>query len=525
MEENPDHRHYTFTTEDDSHDLDEKVEIDLDGKNLQVKQWTEFKKPWSIERIKADVNSFLEHFVTNLCLAILIVSSILLLILEFTLPAGPQLQSAKDLSHIITWIFVVELSLRYWTAPNKRIFFSNYWIDILSVLPVLRVFRAFRILRLLRMLRLIRAMVILTRRRARFSQGLERNLGNAWGLFLTAFVLVLAGAMTLVAVEFDSTEPIPFDILLKRFWTATFLFISGEIVGEVPDTPAGYLTAAVISIAGLVAFAVMVGTISASMSAYFKNKMDAKDVNLEDLDNHIIICGWDSLGGKILNELEAVRELWRRGVVVITETDMDVAREAGIRDTSRFFQLNEDFTKFEVLEQAGARKAQRAIVLADKADRLNEQDRDARTVLAALTLEKLNPEIYTCAELLSKNNSTHLKVAGVEEVVSRTEIAAGLFALSAINNGINFVISDIFTHYEGSYLKKVPVPVEFVGHKFIDVFTCLKKDFDAIVVGIDMVEEDGTLHQHVNPPWDHPLKKEEKLTLILKKDSPLCAVG
>ena len=66
-------------------------------------------------------------------------------------------------------------------------------------------------------------------------------------------------------------------------------------------------------------------------------------------------------------------------------------KEAEVKNSSSLFNVRDDYTKFEVLEKVKADRASRALVIADSSNKeLSEQDRDARTVLAALTLEKIN---------------------------------------------------------------------------------------------------------------------------------------
>ena len=474
----------------------------------------------SYGKVRTNVLSFVEGSAFNLIIALLILFNVTLLFAELLLPVGVLREKIGSINDIITLVFVVELSVRYFVAPNKRIFFANYWIDILSVLPALRVFRGFRVLRLFRLLRLTRVIIVLLNRSGWFSRSIQHQFGSFLVLFITMLMLILCGSLAMLSLE--KAGMVSFDDFITSIWSATFLFISGEVVAPLPDTQGGKLVAVLISLSGLVIFAIMVGTISASMTAFFQKRMDPKDLDIKDLRNHLIICGWESMGGMILSELEAVPDIWNKGVVVIAETDMNLAQEAKLKNARRFFHIKEDFTKIDILESAGAKYAKTAIVLADKGDNLREQDRDARTVLAALTLEKINPEIFTCAELLNGKNATHLKIAGVEEVISRVALTAGLFASSAVNQGITKVVSDIMTHYEGNYMKKIVVPSELRGKTFFEAFQYFKKDFDATVLAVDTIEGDKGYQQHVNPPKDQILSETDRLVLVLKRESELC---
>ena len=57
------------------------------------------------------------------------------------------------------------------------------------------------------------------------------------------------------------------------------------------------------------------------------------------------------------------------------------------------------------------------ILLRDEVVPRSEQDRDARTVLAALTAERMTDGLYTVAELHDAESREILEMAGVEEIV------------------------------------------------------------------------------------------------------------
>jgi voltage-gated potassium channel len=269
----------------------------------------------------------------------------------------------------------------------------------------------------------------------------------------------------------------------------------------------------------------MVGTISASMTAYFKARIDVKDLSISDLKDHTIVCGWDRMGGMILSELESSQDIWNNGVVVVAETDDNILENIGVKNPRRLFHICEDFTKMDVLEAVGAKRARAAVVLADKGDNLKDQDRDARTVLAALTLEKLNPDIFTCAELLDEVNATHLRIAGVEEIISRTSLTAGLFASTLVNRGISSLIADVLSHKEGTYLKKVRLPDEYQGKTYIEVFNTFKHVYDTTILAVDWVEESGKSERHINPPHERKMDKEDILVVMTNVGSKLMNIG
>jgi voltage-gated potassium channel len=122
-----------------------------------------------IETFRGRVGFYLDDIQTPLGVAIdlaiaqLVLTSTGIFIAE-TYPLPPQVRLyLNTLNTIILWIFVVEYTLRFWSAENRlRFTFSLYSaIDLMTILPFvigvfdvsfIRIFRWFRILRLLRFL-------------------------------------------------------------------------------------------------------------------------------------------------------------------------------------------------------------------------------------------------------------------------------------------------------------------------------------------------------------------------------------
>ena len=502
---------------------DYKKEIKLKAKQRKIERLNRTRSLMELEH--EDLSSFekvkrrLCHLVNtnafNYCIALLIIIGVALVFAEIFAPNQYIENEVIALSTIINIIFLCELALRFFAAPNKRLFFHDYWIDMISILPVFSFFHQFRILNLLRLLRIFRALLIFLRQSSWFSNDIRKGIDSFGLLFFSSCFLILCSSLALVITE-KHYHP-DASTFLKNLWTSTFLFISGELVTGLPETASAKLIAVAITIAGMVLFAILVGTISATTAEFLKARSEVKDLNIEDLNDHIILCGWDTMGGLILSELECVPEIWNKGVVVISETVDDLLESVPVKNPRRLFHVKEDYTKIDVLESVGARKASAAVVLADRGNNnLGEQDRDARTVLAALTLEKLNPEIFTCAEILDEANQTHLRMAGVEEIISRTNITAGLFASTLVNKGVSSVISDILTHKEGTYLRKYSVPKDYIGKDFIEVFTHFKKELDAIPLSLITKDKQGKESTIINPNHSYKLKEDDVLLIIIK---------
>jgi uncharacterized membrane protein YkvA (DUF1232 family) len=108
---------------------------------------------------------------------VVILLSVVLTLVEFYHGlSGKKLDIIIWINDIITGIFIVELSLRWFAAPSTKAHWKEYWIDWISVIPVLRPMRLLRFLRGLRLLRLFRFGFLAQR----FTRTFEpRNYANA----------------------------------------------------------------------------------------------------------------------------------------------------------------------------------------------------------------------------------------------------------------------------------------------------------------------------------------------------------
>ena len=142
-----------------------------------------------------------------------------------------------------------------------------------------------------------------------------------------------------------------------------------------------------------------------------------------------------------------------------------------------------DPTENEVLVRANAVKARAAIVLANR-ERGDPNAADAQSLLIALAIETLQPDIYSCVEVLNPANAVHLKRANVDEVISVSEISNHLIIQASLYPGVSRLITDMLTFAEGEDLYRVPIPPAFVGRTFADLASTLAHDHDMVLIGV-----------------------------------------
>lgn len=452
---------------------------------------------------------WITHPRTEIGLVILILGSVGVAIAEVvTWPDSPT--GLDWLDRGLTGLFWVELGIRFGVTRRKRRFFQVYWLDLIAVLPW---GGGLRLLRLLRVLRLLRAGSLLNRRWAYRGSTFTRRISLQISLVTVVLLVLLGGALTLYQIEGQEET---FRSLSETLWWSIFTLVASEPIGAEAETPVGRLVTLVIMVSGLTLFAGLTGIVSAVMVERLRAVVEGTGVNLEDLQDHVVICGWNRGGHLVVVELRSDPGLHRRGIVIVAEFTEIPERELQRVDRSQIRFYTGDYTTIDVLDTIGIKRATQAILLADATRPRSDQDRDARTVLAALTIEKLNPQIHTCAQLLDRKNDVQLRVAGVEDVVVGDELTSHLIATSARNRGLTDVLTELLTVQIGNQFYKIPLPSDWVGITFAEASQRVKQAYDGILLALER-RQGGERISLVNPAANTLLMGGDYLILIASR--------
>jgi voltage-gated potassium channel len=451
-----------------------------------------------------------------------ILSSAALTVIETTSRApGPLVVYGV---HAISVVFVLELLARLRVAPSRRSFLKEYWLDLLSVLPLVAALRLpfvegasatppdwlaalalLRIFRLLRLLKIARHRVLLFPRVLRKG---AREVFFASGLVLLAVVFASSALVMFERESNPSLRTFP-----QAFWFSVYSVIATEPIPGPPHTFGGHVVAVFVILTGLFTFATVVGTISALVS----DRMRSGDLIMEweDLRDHLIICGFNRKAEIIIKEYVAAYPDDDRPIVVVAELEGGVPQLRDAVSRTRVQFLKDDFTKLEALEKAGVRRAARCILLADTSKGRKERDADARTVLAALTIERLNPAVYTVAEIHRREHAHHLEMGKVNDYVVSGEQSAFLLAQSAITRGVMSVFSELLTREHGNRFSRCSLTHAWKGRSFLELMIHMKEEHNALLVGVEEGEK------IVVNPTSYVFKGTEDVVLIAARDVKL----
>jgi len=450
------------------------------------------------------IEHFIDHPVTDVVVVVLIVVSIVLLMAELAVTSEQAKTQLGLVNDTIIFVFIAELSLRWMAETKKRRFFRHYWVDILAVVPYLRMLR---ILRVFRLLRVFKFGLKASKKMGWLNSSLQREAVQWFAMVTFVFVVVLFGG---VGIRLSEGSHLP---LSEALWWSVMSMVAGEPMGSVPISTLGRVVALGVMVSGLTVFAMLTGVISAMM-VHRLGHIDTRAMDIDELSEHILICGWNRSGPSLVDELQRSAETKDRAIVIIGEFEQEPEWPASLPRPNTVYILKGDCTRLDVLQKAGLERATHAIVLADLLKERSDQDRDARTVLTAMLIERMKREIFTSVELLNRENESFLKMTGVDEIVVGTEYAASIIATATKTRGMVKVLDELLTARYGNQFYKTPVAASMVGRRVGDIHGELKRSHDVVLIGIQHNEKGSVRDVEVNPPFDRIVTHHDILLLI-----------
>lgn len=388
--------------------------------------------------------------------------------------------------------------------------------DLLAIIPLfawsssVHALTVLRVLRVLRLLRLYRLVVV-----ANTFDKLAKAFRNNALLYAVAFSLVavtiVMGSIAFYVVEGSSNPNVagPFDAV---WWTVVTLTTVGY--GDtVPSSGLGRIVAIILMLSGVILMAVFAGVMSQTMVGYLLDVREER-VRMSATVNHFIICGWNSRGPMVAQEL--LHLVPEEEIIIFADHPEPQDLPPGVT----FLRGNP--IKEAEWDKVRLAVARNVVVLAPPtvAD-VNSSTADGYTALAIYTIRSYERKLIAkgierteslriVAELLDPENYEHIQVAGADEVVHTTQVGSNLIAHSSIKPGMGRVVTELISWWgQGIDVEEVPKTAES-GATFSSISSTLRQTEGLLVVGI--VKADGSIA--LNPPDSHPVLADHKLVVI-----------
>lgn len=283
----------------------------------------------------------------------------------------------------------------------------------------------------------------------------------------TVMVVVLGGGLVYYAERNVNPDiATPGDAL----WWSVVTVTTVGYGDRTPVTTSGRLVGVCLMLTGIG----FLGLFTATVASIFIDRLLREGRGLKPVgtDDHILICGWSDKGRLIVRELRCETN---QPLVVLCDLP-----ERPIEGDGITFVRGRPYLE-ESLRKAGLYGASVAVVLADESEGAPS---DARSVLTVLAVESLHPEVYTCVEVLDRENVEHLRRAGADEVLPTNELIGCLLARSSLHPGVIEAVSELSTADEGAEVYVIDVPAGLVGLRFDEALGKLRASSKAILIGV-----------------------------------------
>ena len=260
------------------------------------------------------------------------------------------------------------------------------------------------------------------------------------------------------------------------------------------------------------------------VSISFKGGIVMKKVRYK---NHIIICGWNYQGEKIIECLLNEDIHKEKPIVILADLDKPPYPSDKVDFISGQPWRKED------LNRAGILDADSAIILTDiRSEKSNNPDADA--LMITLAIESINKDVHTCVQLLSSENREHLENANADEIICLDQVGGNLAVTSTLNHGLSKIINELLTFNLGSefYRFKRKIPDKYIGKSFTNISKKLI-DNKMILIAVETKKDKFLLEEcsldwiHsstktkvmlINPQGEYILRENDSLFIISEKE-------
>ncbi|MCJ8346727.1 NAD-binding protein, partial [bacterium] len=288
---------------------------------------------------------------------------------------------------------------------------------------------------------------------------------------------------------------------------------SGEYA-DYPKSLGGKFILFVLLIFEMTFFAMLTGTVSAVMIEKLKESGMHRIKDASDFRDHIVICGFNPKINILVREfsLDPVRRD-AEIIIISKQANIESLKSQNIK-TDMVMVMQEDFTHIEVLKRAGIIRASLAIVLSEPDQNRSSHDMDARTILAALTIEKMNSDIHTCAEINHPEYADHLKMGGVDDVVIEGDVSGRLLARMGSSRGILPFFEDVLSNQSGNTMHFHKTPKELYGKGMAEALLWFSQENLGIAVAVRA--KNGQL---IVNPKNHSFQEDDDILSIIEVNS------
>ena len=229
-------------------------------------------------------------------------------------------------------------------------------------------------------------------------------------------------------------------------------WIGGYDNGIFPRSTAGKILVVFPPLLGI--FSVILFAFSIWRDMVGRKLAEQRGTFVAPLSNHILICGWNEKARGIIFGLTTRYAPERKKIVVISELEDEKPLEKYNFPKGMVHYYRGDSSDSKALEAAHVSKAAAALILADER---KKKAKNIGSVLTTLAIKRINPNIFTAAELRHKENIEKFEACRIDALVFAETVIYRLAAQSCFNPLAVSWLFDMITHDEHAELYALPV--------------------------------------------------------------------
>lgn len=438
-------------------------------------------------------------------------------------------------------VFTIEYILRVWTCnldeegrfrhpvrgKIRYIFTWGAIIDLLAFFPFyipylirpvkktldLRFLRVLRLLRLLRLLKLGRYTAALQSLFNVFKSKKEELLSS---VAVVTILLILASSV-MYHIE-SKHQPDKFSSIPKTMWWCIVTLTTVGYGDVYPKTPQGMVLGGLIAVLGIAMVGLPGGIIASGFVEEYRKKREGI-VDKVTLKGHVVICGWNFHGIKVVEDLTSEQLFSEDSIVILANLEKTPYY------SERITFINGSPWEKKNLEKANMKYAKSVIILANP----DIPNPDAETLMTTLSIKRNYPNVYSSVQLYNSENEEHLENAGADEIICFDRFGADLAVSSAVTHGISKIINELLTFNKGSeiYRYDEKLPDYYTGKSFREVAkNLLEKNMILLAVETDSGDyeakgDDDWVYSSkkgkiiiINPQKEYNIKKDDAFYII-----------
>jgi len=328
----------------------------------------------------------------------------------------------------------------------------------------------------------------------------NRLLNRAIVVFIVYFILL----SLLIWYETDSSQSAITNYNQAIWYTLVTLTTVGY--GDLyPTTIYGRGVGLIFVIASVGLYGFLISQFGHILSSIKENKK--RGYHGTTMKDHAVIIGWNDFGKAVTEQLLGVG----KAVSIVTDQVHDLETAKAMFSDKLFFALYSDFENYDLLKKVNMEESSMIFV------NLND---DTEKLVYILNLKKRYGDLNFIVTLDNGDLKNTFITAGVTHAISKNELASKLLASYIFEPDVATYSEDImsFADSDDDYdIKEFQVTSEnpYLGKSYDTAFLDLKKRFNAILIGISKIDENGNTNLIKNPEEDIKVEEDDYLIIIL----------